>query len=61
MNGDGVQDIAVGAFNDENANSSEGAVYVLYLKRDGTVRGNIKISDALAGFTPAGLDVSDRW
>lgn len=38
MNGDGIQDIAVGAYADDANGTDAGAVYVLFLNRDGTVQ-----------------------
>ncbi|MBT4604313.1 hypothetical protein HOC01_01620 [archaeon] len=59
LDGDGVQDLAVGAYNDENSDSGEGAVYILFMDVNGSVSSNVKISDGLAGFYPDGLDASD--
>ncbi len=61
LDGDGVVDLAVGALGDENTESGEGAVYVLFLNKNGTVKGHTKISDGLAGFTPNGLETNDSF
>ncbi len=61
LDGDGVVDLAVGAYNDEAADGDEGAVYVLMMQEDGTVRRHVKISDGLAGFNPTGLDAGDKF
>ena len=62
LDGDGVPDLAVGARNDENTDSGEGAVYVLFLNSDGTVkRHQQKISDGLGGLTAGSLDGSDNF
>jgi hypothetical protein len=52
MNGDGINDIAVGAHGDDDggADSNRGAVWVLLLNSDGTVSGEQKISDTAGGF-----------
>jgi hypothetical protein len=42
LNGDGTPDVAVGS---QGANSSTGAVYILFLKSDGTVKSYNKIND----------------
>ncbi len=61
LDGDGVQDLAVGAMHDENSQSSEGAIYILFMNTDGTVSSNVKISDQLGGFTPSGLGKDDKF
>lgn len=45
LNADGVQDLAVGAPNDDDMGQNSGAVYILFLNRDGTVKGHQKISN----------------
>jgi PKD repeat protein len=44
LDGDGVPDLAVGANEDDSGSTNAGAVYVLFLNRDGTVKGQRKIS-----------------
>ena len=62
LDGDGVEDLAVGAQNDENGNNpSQGAVYILFMNSDGTVSSNVKIGNNLAGFTPSGLVSGDSF
>jgi hypothetical protein len=61
LDNDGIIDIAVGASNDENLESNEGAVYILFLNANGSVKNNTKISDGLNGFTPVGLDAGDQF
>jgi hypothetical protein len=46
VNDDGVEDIAIGAPGDSESGASMGAVYVLLMKRDGTVLDNQKVSAA---------------
>lgn len=60
MNGDGVQDIAVGASGDDDGGSWTGAVWILFLNSDGTVNGHQKIS-ALSGGFSADLETMDRF
>ena len=50
MNGDSITDLAVGALLDDDGGKDKGAVYVLYLNRDGTVIDNHKISETSRNF-----------
>ena len=60
LNGDGVQDIAVGAYDDDDGGTKRGAIYILFLNTDGTVSGYQKISDTAGNFT-ATLDNNDEF
>ena len=60
LNGDGVGDLAVGAVHDDDGGSSRGAVWMLFLNADGTVKSHQKISDTEGGFTGV-LDNGDRF
>ena len=51
INRDGVNDIAVGAPRDDDGGKDKGAVWILFLKRDGTVLAHQKISSTSGGFT----------
>ncbi|MBQ19968.1 MAG: hypothetical protein CMD31_04370 [Flavobacteriales bacterium] len=51
LDGDGVIDIAVGARGDDDGGSDRGAVYILFLDTDGTVKSYQKISDTQGNFT----------
>ncbi|MCH8881337.1 MAG: FG-GAP repeat protein, partial [Planctomycetes bacterium] len=55
LDGDGVGDLAVGARLDDDggggSNANRGAVWVLFLEQDGTVKSHQKISSAEGGFT----------
>ena len=51
LNGDGINDIAVGANGDDDGGSDKGAVWILFLNADGTVKSHQKISDTQGGFT----------
>jgi hypothetical protein len=51
FDGDGIGDIAVGAFLDDDGGSDRGAVWILFLNSDGTVKSHHKISDTEGGFT----------
>ena len=56
LNGDGVNDIAVGAIGDTDGGANSGAVYILFMNANGTVASNQKISATSGGLTglPAG-------
>lgn len=58
--GDGVVDLAVGAHGDDDGGSSRGAVWILFLNTDGTVKSHQKISDTDGGFTGV-LDDFDEF
>jgi hypothetical protein len=51
LNGDGVTDLAVGADGDDDGGTDRGAVWVLFLNTDGTVKSHQKISDTQGNFT----------
>ncbi|MDX2250215.1 MAG: FG-GAP-like repeat-containing protein [Bacteroidia bacterium] len=50
MNGDTIPDLAVSAVSDDDGGKDRGAVYILYMKRDGTVLDNHKISETSRNF-----------
>jgi hypothetical protein len=61
VDGDGIGDAVVGAsFADGTGTGWEGAVWVLFLNRNGTVRSHVKISEGLGGFT-GDLDANDGF
>jgi hypothetical protein len=60
LDGDGVGDLAVGAIADDDGGGNRGAVWVLFLNPDGTVRSHQKISDTAGGFTGT-LDNGDGF
>jgi hypothetical protein len=51
FDGDGVEDLAVGAHGDSDGGIFRGAVWVLYLNATGTVKSKQKINDLSGGFT----------
>ncbi len=53
LDGDGVGDLAVGAFRDANGGTPRGAVWVLFLEADGTVKTQRKIDGNEGGFMGA--------
>jgi len=50
LDGDGVIDLAVGADFDDDGGTDRGAVYILFMNADGTVKSQQKISDTAGGF-----------
>ena len=62
LDGDGVGDLAVGAPNDDDGGTTQfdggGAVWVLFLNEDGTVKSHQKISATQGGFNGT-LDAGD--
>jgi cysteine-rich repeat protein len=60
LDGDGVVDLAVGAPRDDDGGESRGAVWILHLSSDGTVKSHEKISSTQGGFTGT-LDDDDRF
>ena len=49
LDGDGVADLAVGAFRDNTGGNDRGAVHILFLNANGTVKSSTKIASATAG------------
>jgi FG-GAP repeat len=60
LDGDGVDDLALGAPLDDDGGLDRGAVYVLLMNADGSVKGTTKLSDAAGGFVGALFD-GDRF
>jgi len=60
LDGDGVTDIAVGARADDDGGNSLGAIWILFLNTDGTVKSHQKISDTKGNFTGTLYD-GDRF
>lgn len=53
VNGDGVIDYVIGARSDDDGGIDTGAVYILFMKNDGSVLSNQKISTLEEGFNAA--------
>ena len=60
IDGDGISDIAVGAPYDDDGGPSHGAVYILFLNSDGTVKDSQKISSTEGNFQGV-IDSGDCW
>ena len=46
MNGDGVNDIAVGAYFDANGGSNRGALHIMFMNTDGSVDSTVEINSS---------------
>ena len=60
LDGDGNEDLAVGARLDDDGGTDQGAVWILFLDADGTVASQQKISATAGGFGGA-LDPGDNF
>ncbi len=60
LDNDGVEDLAVGAYGDDDGGTDIGAIWILFLNADGTVKNYQKISDTAGGFSGT-LDDSDEF
>lgn len=60
LDDDGVGDLAVGAYRDDDGGFDSGAVYILFMNTDGTVKGAQKIS-SIAGNLSATLATGDLF
>ena len=59
LDGDFIPDLAVGATQDDDGGSNKGALWILYLNSDGTVKSHQKISDTVGGLDQ--LDIGDAF
>ena len=46
LDGDGVTDLAVGAYQDDDGGSDRGAVHIMFMNTDGTVDSTVEINDS---------------
>ena len=60
VNGDGITDLAVGAPNDDDGSKNAGAVWILFMRMDGTVETWQKISRDAGGFG-GNLNANDHF
>jgi len=56
LDGDGVNDLAVGAHLDDEGDTNQGAVHILFMNTDGSVKSTVEINDSTAN----GPTLSDR-
>ena len=61
LDGDGVPELAVGAYNDSTGGRFRGAVYVLFLNADGTVKSRTKIADGVGGLPASPQAFNDQF
>mgnify|MGYP002682495541 CR=1 FL=1 len=59
LDNDGVEDIAVGAHGDDDGGAERGAVWILFLTINGTVKDFQKISNTQGGFTLSLIHISE--
>jgi PKD repeat protein len=57
VDGDGIGDLAVGAIGEDKGAYNAGAVWILFLTAEGSIRAHTKIAEGLAGF---GADLDDE-
>ena len=60
VNGDGITDIAIGAARDSENEINAGAVWILLMNQDGSVRRYQKVNETRGGFTGE-LDAGDQF
>jgi PKD repeat protein len=60
-NGDGIQDIAISAPDEKTDGNQQGAVFVVYLNRNGTAKADFRIAENYAGFVGDMLDYNDEF
>jgi PKD repeat protein len=60
LDGDGVVDVAVSSNYDDDGGTNKGAVYVLFLNTDGTVKASQKISSTTGGL-PVTMNLHDEF
>ncbi len=48
LNGDGVNDIAVGAYKDDEGGDNRGAIHIMFMNTDGSVDSTVEINDSTA-------------
>jgi len=60
IDGDGVMDLAVGADQDDDGAFNSGALWILFLNRDGTVKSQQKVSETQGGFG-GGIEANDYF
>ncbi len=61
LDGDGVVDLAVGAPFDDTAGNNFGAVYILFLNINGTVKATTRITAGASGFTGTGIGDGEHF
>src|SRR5688572_1727788 len=60
-NGDGIQDIAISSPDQKTDGNQQGAVFIVYLNRDGTAKSDFRIAENHSGFLGDMLDYNDEF
>jgi PKD repeat protein len=60
-NGDGIQDIAICAPDQKTDGNQQGAVFIVYLNRNGTAKADFRIAENYSGFIGNMLDYNDEF
>lgn len=60
VDGDGIEDLAIGAFRDDDGGTNHGAVWILFMNEDRSIKGTQKISSLEGNFTGE-LGVNDLF
>ena len=59
LDDDGIEDVVVGAYREDSGGTDKGAIYILFLNSNGTVKASQKIAHNVGGF--GALSGSDRF
>ena len=60
-NGDGIQDIAISSPDQKTDSNQQGAVFIVYLNRDGSAKADFRIAENYSGFLGNMLDYNDEF
>lgn len=60
-NGDGIQDIAISSPDQQTDKNQQGAVFIVYLNRNGTAKADFRIAENYSGFIGNMLDYNDEF
>lgn len=60
-NGDGIQDLAISSPDQKTDNQQQGAVFICYMNRDGSVKQDFRIAENHGGFNGNMLDFNDEF
>lgn len=60
-NADGIQDIAISSPDQKTDGNQQGAVFIVYMNRDGTAKSDFRIAENYSGFIGNMLDYNDEF
>jgi len=60
-NGDGIQDLAIGSPDQKTDGLQQGAVFIVYMNRDGSAKKDFRIAENYSGFVGDMLDYNDEF